>query len=648
MLRFFIKIPAAYYHGVDKNLCGFDIARLVIPAAARKIHYEEVPSDLTAAFTFREFNWPNFPFHWHYHPEVELTFIVRGRGMRFVGDSVEEFSDGDICLLGSNTPHCWASPKDAEPGVRSLVIQFRPEAWGEAFWSLPELRSIARLLADARRGLKVVGPDRREVEQLFRVLEQQPRGSLQRFDTLLEMLHCIAQSNAVQRLAAAATAPETGDEPHGKLGQILGYIHAHLGPELRQHEVAKAVGFSRAAFSQFFRRSLGTSYVAYVNELKIRNACRALMDTDRPITVIAFETGFNNLSHFNAQFQRFRHLSPRAFRLQARRAESAGTAVEPEGVTPTPDPPAATAPRDVTVHGKGTRFDGVRVGNEEPRPWLKRYAVCPALERFEIVHAGIAEAHAPYQIVRTNQTTSYFLACFAGRGQVLVDGRWRTIRPGLACLLPAHVHNAFEALAGEAWQFAYVCYQQRAGREPQASASSPVVTDFDPQPLRLAIQGLTAECRGSARAAQVDRWLELVQSYVQTFRQPFPQNSPLDALWHRVAVRLHEAWPSQALAREAGCSWQRLRRLCSRELGRSPLQHLTHLRMRRATELLTTTDLRLRAIAQAVGYTNPWVFSNAFKANIGCRPSEYRQRAASQESSLRSAPRIPSAATRER
>jgi two-component system response regulator YesN len=50
--------------------------------------------------------------------------------------------------------------------------------------------------------------------------------------------------------------------------------------------------------------------------------------------------------------------------------------------------------------------------------------------------------------------------------------------------------------------------------------------------------------------------------------------------------------------------------------------------MHRATELLTTTDLRLHTIAQAVGYSDALVFSNAFKATIGCRPSEYRQNAA--------------------
>lgn len=610
----------------------------MLPTKPRTIRYEDVPADATASFTLREFAWQSFPFNWHYHPEVELTLIIRGRGIRFVGDSAVEFSDGDICLIGANTPHCWASHKDAEPGVRSLVVQFRPDNWGQAFWNLPELRGIGRLLAEARRGLEVRGPARREVEQLFLVLQQQAPGSLQRVDTLLEMLHCIAQSSDVKPLAAAACDPEQTPSATGKLGKIIGYIHSHLGPDLTQREVAEAANLSPAAFSQFFRRSLGTSYVHYVNELKIRNACRALLDTDQPVTEIAFNSGFNNLSHFNAQFRRLRQISPRTFRQQAQSAErkesSAADGNQAGFRLGSPDfRLLAEGDRDVTVHGKGTVFDGVRVGTEDPRPWLKRYAICPGLARFGIVHLGTAEAHAPYQIVRANQTSSYFLACFGGRGQVLVDGRWRTIRPGLACLLPAHVHNAFAALPDEVWRFAYICYEKQNDQPAKVTASSPVVTEFDPDPLRLAIEGLTAECRSRARATQIDRWLELVQSYFEGFAQPCPQASPLPALWHTVATRLQDAWSQEMLAREADCSSESLRRLCFKELGRSPMQHLTNLRMHRAANLLATTDSRLSVIAQAVGFSDLRAFSNTFKSNVGCRPSEYRQRAASQGSS---------------
>jgi AraC-like DNA-binding protein len=71
-------------------------------------------------------------------------------------------------------------------------------------------------------------------------------------------------------------------------------------------------------------------------------------------------------------------------------------------------------------------------------------------------------------------------------------------------------------------------------------------------------------------------------------------------------------------------SAEHLRRLCLRELGRTPVQQLTYLRIQRAKELLESSDDKLEAIAPAVGYVSALVFSRAFKRWVGCTPSEYR------------------------
>ena len=257
--------------------------------------------------------------------------------------------------------------------------------------------------------------------------------------------------------------------------------------------------------------------------------------------------------------------------------------------------------------------------------------MCPALDRFGIVHTGIGEAHAPYQIVRTNQTTSYFLACFGGRGRVLVDGRWRIIRPGLACLLPAHAHNAFEALPGDAWRFAYACYQQGTDGEPKSSPSAPVVTEFEPEPLRMAIEGLTAECRGQAHGPQVDQWLELVQSYVRAFmrspsrRTARSRRSGSASCSACTSPGRQTPWRGKRAAAGKTCA-----AFAPANLGAARCSTLHTCACAGPRNFSPRRTCGLNAVAQAVGYTDALAFSNAFKAAIGCRPSEYRQNAARQ------------------
>src|SRR5687767_7358557 len=93
----------------------------------------------------------------------------------------------------------------------------------------------------------------------------------------------------------------------------------------------------------------------------------------------------------------------------------------------------STAPaqlKDVTVHSPKTRTHGVKALNVESRPWIDHVPVCPALNQYQIIHVGIMEAVAPTRIVRTKQTSTYFLAAFEGSGKVLVDGVWRRCGSG--------------------------------------------------------------------------------------------------------------------------------------------------------------------------------------------------------------------------
>ena len=129
-----------------------------------------------------------------------------------------------------------------------------------------------------------------------------------------------------------------------------------------------------------------------------------------------------------------------------------------------------------------------------------------------------------------------------------------------------------------------------------------------------------------AEPTLLQHWVELVHGYVLRFAKPLQQEDRLHLLWERVVAHLTDHWTLPRLAQEAGYSNEHLRRLSRRQLGRSPMQQVTYLRMRRAAELLASSGLTMEAIAAQVGYQNPFVFSNAFTKCIGWRPSEYRRK----------------------
>jgi AraC-like DNA-binding protein len=282
--------------------------------------------------------------------------------------------------------------------------------------------------------------------------------------------------------------------------------------------------------------------------------------------------------------------------------------------------------RDETVLGPRNRLRGVRAPHAELRPWIAYFPASQALAQHQIIHVGIHQAAAPMRIVRTNQTTTYFLACLGGRGRVLIDGRWRVCQKGFACLLPGHTLNAFEALAENHWEFCWVCYQLDPDQKPMSGITAPVMTRFDALPLHSAILGLIQECGGAEQPALAQAWADLIHAYVLRFVQPAHVPDQLSALWTRFTSNLADHWTLARLSREAGYSREHLRRLCRRQLGRSPMHQVTYLRMRRAAQLLASTEKTIEAIAREIGYHNPFVFSNAFTKWTGIRPSDYRRK----------------------
>ena len=279
----------------------------------RRLAYEQIrPASESSSFAVTRFNKLGyFPYLWHFHPEVELTLIVRGRSMKFVGDAIERSLDGDLVLLGSNLPHTWASDK----GVRdseSIVIQFLPDFWGERFNTLPEMRQVMTLLDRARYGLSFTGDVRNEVAGLMdSAVTASPIDQLW---LLIDMLARLSRATDARQLSRSDQTRHGQLNVSRRMRRVLDRLHADIVELPAQSELAAEIGMSPQAFSRFFKQQVGKPFVQYVNEWRVGLACRNLLETDESITDIALGSGFDNLSNFNRQFKRIVGVTPTDYR----------------------------------------------------------------------------------------------------------------------------------------------------------------------------------------------------------------------------------------------------------------------------------------------------------------------------------------------
>ncbi len=257
------------------------------------------------------------------------------------------------------------------------------------------------------------------------------------------------------------------------------------------------------------------------------------------------------------------------------------------------------------------------------REWVLGADHVPQLRTAQLAWLGHGELRPPYRMVRKPSTRSHVVACFGGRGRALIDGRETDWGPGQVLLAPANVFHAFEVAGRGPWKIAWVFFED-LGLPPVVSGNRARLVEADAGDFVAALQMLTREASGEAQPALLQALVAAVETYARRLAGPATLDARLWRLWEQVQGDLGGAWDNRTLARAAATSEEHLRRLCQRHYRRSPMAHLTHLRMQRACTLLRSGPAKIEDIAQQVGFSGIYAFSAAFKRWSGLPPSVFR------------------------
>lgn len=253
---------------------------------------------------------------WHFHDEYELHLITSTSGKAFVGDWIGPFQPGHVVLCGPRLPHNWISYDLPEGGVaeRDLVIQFRHEPIEAAAALVPELAEALPLLERSRHGIEFFGMSERSREHWLSV--KHSRG-LRRFAAFCEFLADLARCTDYRLLSNVQMQGEDDDAGQEQINAVVNRITGELAGPLHASAVAADLGMSESRFSRFFRRATGNTFTDFVNQVRVNRACQLLMETDRQVTRICYEVGFNNVANFNRRFREVKGMTPSEFRHQA-------------------------------------------------------------------------------------------------------------------------------------------------------------------------------------------------------------------------------------------------------------------------------------------------------------------------------------------
>ena len=282
-----------------------------------KPHLLKVPKAASQSFGVRRDVAQFFYKYWHYHPELELTYIKKGSGTYFVGDRIESFEGEELIFLGKNLPHLWqthAPAKTEADRSEAIVVHFTEDFWGGAFLDLPEMSQVRGVMEKAGRGLKITGQTRHKVASAMeKMLEC---NGLDRLLLLLGILKILADSPDLQSLSDARFDRQFNETETRRLEKIYAFSLENFTRPVCLEEVAAVASMSQPAFCRYFKSRTRKTYSAFLLELRLSHACNLLMNTETSVAQVCYESGFNTFSNFNRYFKKSKGMTPVAYRKQ--------------------------------------------------------------------------------------------------------------------------------------------------------------------------------------------------------------------------------------------------------------------------------------------------------------------------------------------
>lgn len=261
---------------------------------------------------------------WHFHDELELTFIIESEGTKFIGDHTSEFKPGEIILLGSRLPHYWRNhtsyyQNEEEKCAEAIIIRFNQDYAGSEFLNMPPMKPVFDLLKDAKRGIYIVGQHEDLQRKLinFLVLSEG-----QKMIALTEILFDIATQKKYEYLCSIGYAHQYKSTDIEKIDAVYNYVLNNFKSDLSLKDIAERCNMNTAAFCRYFKKKTGKTFKDFMNEIRLGNATKLLLKGDFTIAEVAFESGFNNPSYFNRLFKRMKGITPKAYQLHYNTNES--------------------------------------------------------------------------------------------------------------------------------------------------------------------------------------------------------------------------------------------------------------------------------------------------------------------------------------
>lgn len=271
----------------------------------------KIPKPEREALVYQEDHETVFYGQLHQHEEIQISHIARGSGSLIVGDSINDYGENDILVIGENIPHVFRSDTNISSPSAMYSLFFTPSSFGEEFFRVSDLADLDQFFKESWYGMKIIS-NKREIITHFQNLKNQ--NPIQRIATLLSILNLIVQSET-KELSSFIYRKKYTDAEGKRMNDVFQYAMDHFAETISLDQVAEKANMSKNAFCRYFKKRTNKTFFQFLIEIRIKQACTLLYrEQELSISEISELCGFQNIANFNRKFKEIKQSTPSQYR----------------------------------------------------------------------------------------------------------------------------------------------------------------------------------------------------------------------------------------------------------------------------------------------------------------------------------------------
>ena len=240
----------------------------------------------------------------HYHDDIQLTFIKKGKGMLIYENSTIDFDSNSLLVIGSRKSHVFVG--DVDQPIELFSLYFR-DSWLKNVY--PNSNFIEHFLNQTNSGIHI--SNYKNGQLVENALNQ---SGIIRITSFLEVINKIGDAKKTLISTNSNIDYFQKNLDSDRLNSVYNYISKNYTSKLSLEAVSNLANMEPQSFCRYFKNRTQKTMSQFVAELRINKACKDLISTDFTVEEICYSSGYNNFSNFIRQFKKHKNMTPKEFR----------------------------------------------------------------------------------------------------------------------------------------------------------------------------------------------------------------------------------------------------------------------------------------------------------------------------------------------